>query len=83
MKGFPGIHQYQQYCRQEVMRKGYILMNPILGHRAHIFDGEWQKTMIEKMQDREFTSYYYKIRVTYGFCYFINVAEIIIITVAA
>lgn len=62
MKGFPGIHKYQQYCRQEVLRKGYILMNPILGHRAHIFDGEWQKRMAEKMQDREFVNYYWQMK---------------------
>mgnify|MGYP003611200917 FL=1 len=68
MRGFPGIHQYQQYCRQEVMRKGYILMNPILGHRAHIFDGEWQKKMTEKMQDREFTSYYWQMKKESPYC---------------
>lgn len=62
MSGFPGLHKYQQYCRQEVLRKGYILMNPVLGHRAHIFDGEWQKRMAEKMQDREFTSYYWQMK---------------------
>lgn len=62
MKGFPGIHQYQQYCRQDVLKKGYILMNNILGHRAHIFDGEWQKKMAEKMKDREFVDYYWQMR---------------------
>ena len=68
MRGFPGIYQYQQYCRKEVMRKGYILMNPILGHRAHIFDGEWQKKMAEKMQDREFTSYYWQMKKESPYC---------------
>lgn len=68
MKGFPGIHQYQQYCRKEVMRKGYILMNPILGHRAHIFDGDWQKKMSDKMQDREFTSYYWQMKKESPYC---------------
>lgn len=62
MRGFPGIYQYQQYCRQEVLRKGYILMNPILGHRAHIFDGEWIKKMSERMRDSEFTSYYWQMK---------------------
>lgn len=38
MDSFPGIKVYQDYCRREVMRKGYILMNPVLGHRAHIYD---------------------------------------------
>ena len=62
MKGFPGVHKYQEYCRKEVTRKGYILMNPMLGHKAHIYDGEWQKRMYKKTQDREFMSYYWEMR---------------------
>ena len=31
------------------MDKGYILMNPILGHRAHIFDAAWLNKMQEKI----------------------------------
>ena len=62
MNGFPGIRRYQEYCRREVSRKGYILMNPVLGHRAHIYDGEWQKRMYEKTQDREFMNYYWEMK---------------------
>lgn len=62
MNGFEGIHQYQQYCRQDVLKKGYILMNNILGHRAHIFDGEWQKKMAEKMKNRDFIDYYWQMK---------------------
>lgn len=45
MKGFPGVKKYQDYCRKEVVRKGYILMNPVTGHRAHIedWDNRWKK----------------------------------------
>ena len=45
MKGFPGVKRYQDYCRKEVVKKGYILMNPITGHRAHIEDwnNRWKK----------------------------------------
>lgn len=45
MKGFPGVKKYQDYCRKEVIRKGYILMNPVTGHRAHIedWDNRWKK----------------------------------------
>lgn len=45
MKGFPGVASYQKYCRQAVIRDGYILMNPITGHRAHIPDwnNKWSK----------------------------------------
>ena len=41
MTTFSGIKTYQDYCRKIVMEKGYILMNPIFKHRAHIFDAEW------------------------------------------
>ena len=68
MKGFPGIYRYQQYCRKEVMNKGYILMNPVLGHRAHIYDAEWQKRMSDKMSDRDFTSYYWEMKKTTPYC---------------
>lgn len=45
MKGFPGVKKYQDYCRKEVIKKGYILMNPVTGHRAHIedWDNRWKK----------------------------------------
>lgn len=45
MKGFPGVKKYQDYCRKEVVKKGYILMNPVTGHRAHIedWDNRWKK----------------------------------------
>jgi len=62
MKGFPGIHKYQQYCRNTILQKGYILMNPILGHRAHLYDGEWLKKMSNKMEDPEFVNYYWQMR---------------------
>ena len=45
MKGFPGVKKYQDYCRKEVIKKGYILMNPVTGHRAHIedWDNRWKQ----------------------------------------
>ena len=45
MKGFPGVAKYQKYCRKEVIDKGYILMNPVTGHRAHLddWDNKWKK----------------------------------------
>ena len=68
MDSFPGIKVYQDYCRKEVMRKGYILMNPVLGHRAHIYDEKWMKTMQEKMNDREFMSYYWQMKRESPYC---------------
>ena len=68
MKSFPGIKKYQDYCRKEVMNKGYILMNPVLGHRAHIYDAEWQMKIKEKLKDREFMDYYWQMRRESPYC---------------
>lgn len=62
MSRFSGIKKYQDYCRQEVMDKGYILMDPILKHRAHIFDAEWLFRIQEKFNDREFWKYYNEMK---------------------
>lgn len=68
MEAFPGIKQYQDYCRKDVMEKGYILMNPVVGHRAHIFDYPILKKTMEKMQDREFMDYYWEMRKSSPYC---------------
>ncbi len=62
MKGFPGICSYQEYCRKAVMEKGYILMNNVLGHRAHIYDFDELYRIQEKMKDREFWEYYNQMK---------------------
>ena len=38
MKGFSGVKKYQDFCRKDVMQKGYILLNPISGHKCFIHD---------------------------------------------
>jgi len=68
MKGFSGIKKYQDYCRQEVMNKGYILMNPTLGHRAHIYDAEWLLKMQEKFKEEGFWQYYNKMKRDSPYC---------------
>ena len=40
MNGFKGVQKYQQFCRKDVMDKGYILLNPLTGHKAYIYDYE-------------------------------------------
>ena len=62
MEGFPGIKRYQDYCRMAVMRDGYILLNPITGHRAHIYDAEELKETHRKMQEPGFWEYYQNVR---------------------
>lgn len=68
MNTFSGIKKYQDYCRQAVMEKGYILMNPVLKHRAHIFDAKWMFKMQEKFKDREFWQYYNEMKKTAPSC---------------
>lgn len=41
MKGFNGLKRYQDFRRKDVLRKGYILINKITGHKAFIYD--WDK----------------------------------------
>lgn len=65
---FSGIKTYQDYCRKVVMEKGYILMNPILKHRAHIFDYEWIKKVEERFKEDGFWEYYREMKRDYPSC---------------
>ena len=62
MKGFPGVKQYQDYCRMAVMRDGYILLNPITKHRAHIYDIDDLWRISKKFNDPEFWNYYREMK---------------------
>ena len=68
MHTFSGIKAYQNYCRKAVMDKGYILMNPVLRHRAHIFDSEWMKRMETKFKEEGFWQYYNEMKKTAPSC---------------
>lgn len=63
MTGFPGVKEYQDYCRKAVVAKGYILMNPILKHRAHIFDFPWMLSMHKKFKEEGFWEYYREMKI--------------------
>lgn len=68
MEAFPGIKHYQDYCRRDVMAKGYILMNPVVKHRAHIFDYPVLKKTMDKMNDRSFMDYYWDMKKNSPYC---------------
>lgn len=68
MEAFPGIKRYQDYCRRDVMAKGYILMNPVVKHRAHIFDYPILKKTMDKMNDRSFMDYYWDVKKNSPYC---------------
>jgi len=69
MKGFPGVKKYQDYCRKAVIRDGYILMNPVTGHRCHIID--WDNKWIHvrnKMNTDGFWQYYRELKYEDPYC---------------
>lgn len=68
MEAFPGIKRYQDYCRRDVMAKGYILMNPVVKHRAHIFDYPALKKTMDKINDRSFMDYYWDMKKSSPYC---------------
>ena len=68
MEAFPGVKRYQDYCRRDVMAKGYILMNPVVKHRAHIFDYPVLKKTMDKMNDRSFMDYYWDMKKNSPYC---------------
>ena len=68
MTRFSGIKTYQDYCRKIVMEKGYILMNPVVKHRAHIFDYEWIKKVEERFKEDGFWDYYGEMKKDYPSC---------------
>lgn len=62
MRNLPGLQRYQAYCKKEVMRVGYILLNPITKHKAFIYDFEELNKIQKKLEDPEFSSYYWQMR---------------------
>lgn len=44
LKAFPGLKNYFDFCRYDVMQKGYILLNPVVKNKAHIYD--YDKLMV-------------------------------------
>lgn len=68
MKKFSGVKAYQDYCRKAVMANGYILMNPVLKHRAHIFDAEWQRMIQNRFKEDGFWQYYNEMKRTSPSC---------------
>lgn len=62
MSGFAGLKRYQDFRRVDVMRKGYILLSPITGHKAYIYDYDELKRQMEKQKDPEFWEYYREMK---------------------
>lgn len=62
MSGFAGLKRYQDFRRIDAMRKGYILLSPITGHKAYIYDYDELKMQMEKQDDPDFWAYYREMK---------------------
>lgn len=62
MSGFAGLKRYQDFRRVDVMRKGYILLSKITGHKAYIYDYDELKRQMDKQEDPEFWEYYREMK---------------------
>lgn len=62
MSGFAGLKRYQDFRRVDVMRKGYILLSKITGHKAYIYDYDELKIQMEKQDDPDFWAYYREMK---------------------
>ncbi len=62
MKGFPGVRDYQDYCRKAVMRDGYILENPVTGHKAFIENWDELAEIQEEMKEGSFWEEYREMK---------------------
>lgn len=62
MSGFAGLKRYQDFRRIDVMCKGYILLSPITGHKAYIYDYDELKMQMEKQDDPDFWAYYREMK---------------------
>lgn len=62
MSGFAGLKRYQDFRRIDVMRKGYILLSKITGHKAYIYDYDELKMQMEKQDDPDFWAYYREMK---------------------
>lgn len=62
MSGFKGIKRYQDFCRRDVMQKGYILLNPMVGYKAYIYDFNWMQNIKSKFSENGFWDYYREMK---------------------
>lgn len=67
MDGLSGVKKYQDFCRKDVMEKGYILLNPLTGHKAFIYDFD-ELQRIKSRFNKEFWDYYREMKVKSPTC---------------
>ena len=68
MKGFKGLQAYQKFRRRDWFDKGYILLNPLTGHKAFIYDYEDLLRDKKRMDEPGFWDYYREMKVEAPSC---------------
>nr|DAX57566.1 MAG TPA: Prex DNA polymerase [Crassvirales sp.] len=68
MSGFRGIKTYQDFCRKDVMQKGYILLNPKVGYKAYIYDFNWMAKVRARFKEPGFWDYYRDMKISSPDC---------------
>lgn len=64
MSGFSGLKAYQDFRRKDWFDKGYILLSPITGHKAYIYDWNDLKETKELMNTEGFWEEYRTLKNT-------------------
>lgn len=62
MEGFKGLQKYQSFRRRDWFEKGYILLSPITGHKAFIYDYDSLLEDKERMSEEGFWEYYREMK---------------------
>lgn len=68
MSGFSGLKKYQEFRRKDWFNKGYILLSPITGHKAYIYDYEELLQAKKRMSEPGFWDYYKEMKVDAPMC---------------
>ena len=68
MSGFYGLKKYQEFRRKDWFEKGYILLNPLTGHKAFIYDYDELLSEKRRMSEDGFWDYYREMKVSAPNC---------------
>lgn len=68
MSGFNGLKRYQDFRRKDWFEKGYILLNPLTGHKAFIYDYEELLSEKRRMSEDGFWDYYREMKKNHPDC---------------
>ena len=62
MNGFDGLKKYQEFRKKDWWEKGYILLNPLTGYRAFIYDYNYLKQVQNSFKEPGFWEYYREMK---------------------